>query len=366
MGRSALTGTPPRLPRTELAPASCCIHPAGGARGVHPDQGAGHRGSAAEGGQGPAGRGTAHGGRASGEHRAVRPDRVPGLRHPAPTQGQPAHRGCARCSACCIWIAPAGGSVPAHCGRPARSAHWLLSCGSGPPRSGLLRRCAVACTWRRTVVACSARLSGMISLSMSADSPGGRTRRRTTGVHHRLPLRMGGTAPPGSAIGRRPGRRLRPLLHATDPPSRLVRGDRRQGRARRRTVIVLRVRADLRQQTQTAPVRSARRTGMQPHLPDHQPGQYVQTPRTGWWCRAGGSRGSWTQPSLPMKKGSRLGCRQGWFCGRHVVLCWCGRSNERLGIDLPRHRSMPPAVARDAPCGLCSGEQNASGVDLLE
>ena len=39
------------------------------------------------------------------------------------------------------------------------------------------------------------------------------------------------------------------LLHATDPPGRLVRGDRRQGHARRRAVIVFRVRADLRQQT---------------------------------------------------------------------------------------------------------------------
>ena len=92
-------------------------------------------------------------------------------------------------------------------------------------------------------------------------TPGGRTRRGAVGLHHRLPRRLGRAAPPGPAAGRRPGRRLRPLLHPTDPPRRLVRGDRRQDHARRGAVIVFRVRADLRQQTQTAAVRRACRPG---------------------------------------------------------------------------------------------------------
>ena len=48
-------------------------------------------------------------------------------------------------------------------------------------------------------------------------TPGGRARRRKAGLHHRVPGRLGGTAPPGPAVGRRPGRRLRPLLHRSGP-----------------------------------------------------------------------------------------------------------------------------------------------------
>jgi len=48
-------------------------------------------------------------------------------------------------------------------------------------------------------------------------TPGGRARRRAVGLHHRLPRRLGRTAPPGPAAGRRPGRRLRPLLHRSGP-----------------------------------------------------------------------------------------------------------------------------------------------------
>ena len=102
----------------------------------------GHGGSEAQAGDGIADQGgvfPGHGGRASGEDRAVRPGRVPGLRNPAPRCAGTRTAGaswCAPCSACCVWIAPAGGAVPAHRGRPpARSARWPLSCGSGPPRS---------------------------------------------------------------------------------------------------------------------------------------------------------------------------------------------------------------------------------------
>jgi hypothetical protein len=61
-----------------------------GSGGVHraterPD--ARHRGPAAAGGQRPARRDAGHAGPAPGEHRAVRPDRVPGLRKPVPAQG---------------------------------------------------------------------------------------------------------------------------------------------------------------------------------------------------------------------------------------------------------------------------------------
>jgi len=66
--------------------------------------------------------------------------------------------------------------------------------------------------------------------------------------HHR-PADCAELPHPGPAAGRRTGRRLRPLLHPTDPPRPLVRGDRRQDRALRRAVIVFRVRSNPRQQT---------------------------------------------------------------------------------------------------------------------
>ena len=90
-------------------------------------------------------------------------------------------------------------------------------------------------------------------------------------LHRGLPGRLGGTAPPGPAADRQPGRRLRALGPATVPPRRLVRGHRRQERARRRAGQMLRVRPDLRHQAQAAPLRAARRPGHagQPagHLP---------------------------------------------------------------------------------------------------
>ena len=52
---------------------------------------------------------------------------------------------CARCSACCVWTAPAGGVVPAHRGRPARSARWaaVLRERTTPELSYLQARFAV-------------------------------------------------------------------------------------------------------------------------------------------------------------------------------------------------------------------------------
>ena len=90
---------------------------------------------------------------------------------------------------------------------------------------------------------------------------GGRTRRRAAQLHRHLPTRPRGTAPPGPAAGRRPGRRLRALQPAALPHRRLVRGDRRQGRPDRGHAQLFRVRADLRHQTETAAVRSAESPG---------------------------------------------------------------------------------------------------------
>jgi len=113
-------------------------------------------------------------------------------------------------------------------------------------------------------------------------------------LRHRVPRRLGRAAPPGPAAGRRTGRRLRPLLHPTDPPGRLVRGDRRQDHARRRAVLLLRARADPRQQTQTAAVRGAcrPRDAAQPagHLPHRRrrrhprpaPATSIRRPSTCW------------------------------------------------------------------------------------
>jgi hypothetical protein len=42
---------------------------------------------------------------------------------------------CAACSARCAWTARGGGTAPARCTRPARSARWQRCCPNGPPRS---------------------------------------------------------------------------------------------------------------------------------------------------------------------------------------------------------------------------------------
>jgi len=63
-----------------------------------------------------------------------------------------------------------------------------------------LGRVLHATTVRRQVQATAQRLENELG-------------RRTAELHHRLPRRVGRAASPGPAAGRRPGRRLRPLLH---------------------------------------------------------------------------------------------------------------------------------------------------------
>jgi len=241
--------------------------------------------------QRPARRGTGHGGRASGRRRAVRPGRVPGLRHPAPAQGQPAHRGAHAVRRAApgqpplvelsLHTADGPHVQPARCHPPRADHPGVVLPADTFRRAGVLRAVRRPAQRDPVVGPGPARHHGAAAGAGHRATPGERTRRRAIELHHRVPRRVGRAAPPGPAAGRRPRRRLRPLQHPTDPARRLVRGDRRQDHARRRWVMLLRLRADLRHQTQTAAVRSAcrPRDAGQPagHLPHRRRRRHLPT-----------------------------------------------------------------------------------------